>query len=309
LDKNKLIDQILRENTANSLKNCIQTKSPCSVEEELDGIDYKVEMIPHQGGALLVFHHQTRVVFDGTLRVLQSHGSRYLGTMLQNISDLPASDGKKNLYQSCLRMIRMFRHAELLHDLSHIESLQLQRTNMVDFCDTVAKDTKDFTNRDVEVRAPATCIAMIDRELMQLALYNLLTNALRVTPPEIPVQLSLSNQPESVVISVADRGQGLNPALYNDLLSGWAYPMSLEDLFTLTRENTPPGFGLPLAYHIAQLHGGSLLLTPRKDGGSELHLSISKLSENLSEELHSSLSFESVSYSLAELEFSVCDYF
>ena len=58
---------------------------------------------------------------------------------------------------------------------------------------------------------------------------------------------------------------------------------------------------------IAQAHGGSLLLSPREGGGSELHLSLAHLPASLADHnLRAPMILED-SYSLEEIEFSIFD--
>ena len=140
-----------------------------------------------------------------------------------------------------------------------------------------------------------------------IALYNLLANALHVTPPDGDISLSLYDDGAFFTITVADRGPGLDAARFEALLSGWQMPAPLDEYLALARQGTPPGLGLPLIQRIAQLHGGSLLLSPREGGGSQLHFTIAHLPESLADHnLHAPMILED-GYPLEEIEFSILD--
>ena len=142
---------------------------------------------------------------------------------------------------------------------------------------------------------------------MRTALYNLLSNALRVTPADGDIRIILTDDGAFYTITVADRGPGLDAELFHTLLTGWQRASSLEDYLSINRQGASLGLGLPLVQRIAQVHGGSLLLSPREGGGSELHLSLAHLPASLADHnLRAPMILED-SYSLEEIEFSIFD--
>lgn len=98
--------------------------------------------------------------------------------------------------------------------------------------------------------------------LLRRALVNLLRNAVEATPRERvrePDAITLAGDAsgEEVVLSVADRGPGVDPS-------------SREKIF-LPFYSTKPngiGFGLAIVARIAELHGGTVEVTARPGGGA-----------------------------------------
>ena len=157
------------------------------------------------------------------------------------------------------------------------------------------------------VQVPEHADALIDARLVRTAIYNLLTNALRATPEDGEIMVSLTDTRDFVTIAVADTGPGLDPAKFDDLLSGWRRTTSIDDYRALVRGGTPLGLGLPLVNQIAQAHGGRLLLTQREGGGSVLHLCLAHLPHTLEDDLFRAPTIIEDGYTAEEIEFSILE--
>jgi hypothetical protein len=88
---------------------------------------------------------------------------------------------------------------------------------------------------------------------LRRALLNLLTNAVKYSPPGAPIRLSLTRRGEAWVYTVQDRGRGIAaeqlPRVFDRYYRAVADPLS-----------DPGGFGLGLAFvkAVAQRHGGDV---------------------------------------------------
>lgn len=303
------IDQLLDEAAAKALRSCIADQQSRTVYEELDGVNYRLEILPHRDGALLAFLREDRAAYDGSLRVLHAKSMQYLGTLLADADQVDDPRLAAHLRRQCLRLYRLLAHSDFLHDPPLTEQLRLHHIDLSALCfDAVqaalqngpARGTKNIT-----VTVPDQCDALVEPQLVRTALYNLLSNALRVTPMAGDITVTLHDDHTFFTISVADRGPGLHAETFQALLTGWQRSVSLEDYLALARQGAPLGLGLPLVHRIAQLHGGSLLLSPREGGGSILHLSLARLPESLADHnLRAPMILED-GYSLEEIEFSI----
>lgn len=100
-----------------------------------------------------------------------------------------------------------------------------------------------------------------DAVLMERVLWNLLENAIKYSPADTPIELSVRMREGRVVISVCDWGPGL-PEQDN------------EELFGMFRRGCPEssipgvGLGLAIARTIAEAHGGEVLAENRLGGGA-----------------------------------------
>jgi len=104
------------------------------------------------------------------------------------------------------------------------------------------------------VRLRSQCAAdlprlLLDRDHLQRALLNLLTNAVQASPvgAEVLVSLSRHDSRPELRLEVSDQGNGIPPDVRHQVLSPF---------FTTKREGT--GLGLAIARKIAEAHGGRL---------------------------------------------------
>lgn len=118
---------------------------------------------------------------------------------------------------------------------------------------------------DIEAGLPPI---YVDGVLMERLLWNLMENAIKYSPKDTPVELSVRMRYERVVISVCDWGPGLPVEDKKET----------EELFGMFRrgrqESSIPGVGLGLAIAraIAEAHGGEIVAENRLGGGASFSL-------------------------------------
>ena len=106
-----------------------------------------------------------------------------------------------------------------------------------------------------------------ENKLKQIVL-NILSNAVKFTPPGGTVTLSLRTvEEDAIVIEVADTGIGMSPADLEIALQ----PFGQVDN-ALTRRHQGTGLGLPLATTLAELHGGTLKVESELGRGTSVTL-------------------------------------
>jgi signal transduction histidine kinase len=96
-----------------------------------------------------------------------------------------------------------------------------------------------------------------DPDELRLLLDNLLGNALKFSPPDSLVEVSLSQQAQTVVLLLRDHGPGIAP----ELRAGMGRPF--------VRGNSAvdgSGLGLSIALEVVQSHGATLILEDPPDG-------------------------------------------
>jgi signal transduction histidine kinase len=99
-----------------------------------------------------------------------------------------------------------------------------------------------------------------DADRLKQLLLNLVTNALKHTPPSGYITLSLYREPEWIRITVADTGRGIAPT---------ALPHIFERFYRAEDDNQKgTGLGLSIAQWIAQAHGGQITVTSELGKGS-----------------------------------------
>lgn len=111
-----------------------------------------------------------------------------------------------------------------------------------------------------------TCLCA-DPDLLQVALRNLLVNALRYTPPGSPVTVNVVEQDDHVVFRVTDEGPGI-PAAEQDMVF-FSYVRGSQ-----SHGKPGSGLGLHLVRRVAELHSGTVSLDSPAAGGASFALSL-----------------------------------
>jgi PAS domain S-box-containing protein len=137
--------------------------------------------------------------------------------MLQYYSDKLDDEKKRSHFQKIEIAIK--RTTQIVQDVlflseTEADALQAQRSdaNAVQLCHEIIADiTSNLSNKTrIKFDAPGEQIqALIDPKLTQHILTNLLQNALKYSPQNTQVQLSLISNPDSVTFVIQDQGIGI----------------------------------------------------------------------------------------------------
>lgn len=108
----------------------------------------------------------------------------------------------------------------------------------------------------------------VDRDLLQLALRQLLDNAVKYSPVVSPIQIGTARRDSSVIFWVADEGPGV-PYADRDRVFSRFYRGS-------SQKHSVPGSGIGLAVvrQIARAHGGDAVLADSQGRGARFELVI-----------------------------------
>jgi signal transduction histidine kinase len=127
----------------------------------------------------------------------------------------------------------------------------------------------DVRERRLQLDLPAKLlVARVDPIRYEQILINLLTNALKYTPPPGDIRLSLEQDGNEAVVRVRDEGMGLEPEQLHSIFEAFA---QVETARAMSQGGL--GLGLPLVRSLVELHGGTI--TARSDGlgkGSEFEV-------------------------------------
>ncbi len=111
----------------------------------------------------------------------------------------------------------------------------------------------------------------LDKNLMRVAINNLLTNAIKYSNPGGAVSMSVEETEQTVRVSVRDNGVGISPEDQERIFD--KFFRSEDDN---VRQRTGHGLGLSLAREIIQLHHGTLSVNSVPGEGSEFIVEFSK---------------------------------
>lgn len=154
-----------------------------------------------------------------------------------------------------------------LRKLADLDERQIERVHvdMPDLLNDVvdaARSIPAYEGRNISLfitRVPSPFPAVIgDRDLLLLALYNLVENALKFTSADEPVEVRALEDGRAVVVEVADSGAGIAsedlPKIFEELYRG-----------SNARGIEGSGLGLALVNRIVTLHGGQIFVRSRQE--------------------------------------------
>lgn len=112
-----------------------------------------------------------------------------------------------------------------------------------------------------------------DREMVILALRQLLDNALKYAPLTTPIRVWAEPRAERVLIHVADGGPGIPEQDRERIFDKFYRRKNIRD------KVPGSGLGLPIAREIARMHGGDLWVERSEAGGAEFCLALPRATE------------------------------
>jgi len=102
-----------------------------------------------------------------------------------------------------------------------------------------------------------------DRELMEYAVYNLLNNAVKYSPPETEITISARRESQQVRLSVRDQGIGMDEAELKNIFRKFYRTRRAE-----ASGEAGSGIGLAIVEQIVTHHGGRIEVTSKPGAGS-----------------------------------------
>jgi signal transduction histidine kinase len=212
-----------------------------------------------------------------------SHEFRTPLTSLQHVTELlDESDDvprekRQALYEALGRNTeRLRRLVESLLDFSRMESgrrpYEMQQLDIgalaaevvADFQEEVA--SRGFTVA-LEIERGAALEINADRSSLTSALWNLLDNAVKYSPGEPAVRVSVGHRVGMVLLSVQDSGLGIPAAEHKTVFGRFVRGAQAARLGI-----KGTGLGLALVSHIVRAHGGRIELESRPGVGSTFRL-------------------------------------
>lgn len=177
----------------------------------------------------------------------------------KQIADMINSESKR-----LAKMIQAFLDVERLSsgDVA-LKRDRFPAAEVLSACIARALPLAERKRQRISIAATAEATMSGDRELIEFALYNLLTNAVKYSPEETEIQVAAETAGDRLRVAVRDRGMGIEE---KDLAR-------LGTRFFRTRRAeesgiTGTGIGLSIVREIVARHGGRLEVASRVGEGS-----------------------------------------
>ena len=124
----------------------------------------------------------------------------------------------------------------------------------------------NLENHPIELGASGPVMATVDADQTERIIENLITNAVRYTPPETPIWVTIEPFEDGVIIRVEDAGPGVR----DDLKATIFEPFRQGD--EVVAHSPGVGIGLSLVARFAGLHGGRAWVEDRAGGGASFRV-------------------------------------
>lgn len=184
---------------------------------------------------------------------------------------------------------RMLRLINGILDFRKIQNekmrLKIQQTHLAtlvqDTCSNFNKEAYDkHITFHVENHAPDVLV-WVDREKMDMILYNLLSNAFKFTPSGKSITVQVEEKNEFVLLNVKDEGIGIPKDKRSVLFERFSSHNELESL----TGKPGSGIGLNLVKELVDLHHGYIEVDSEPDQGSTFSVMIRKGKEHFGNEV------------------------
>lgn len=148
------------------------------------------------------------------------------------------------------------------------QALTLQ-PSPTDLVALVTQSTDAFQLRAVsagvtlQVVAPTGIVAEVDPQRFRQIVDNLIDNALRYSPPQSTVQVSVEESGDTAVFTVKDEGPGFPEDFLPHAFDRFTRPDSSRN-----RDAGGTGLGLAIVSSLAEAHGGTATAANRTEGGA-----------------------------------------
>ena len=166
----------------------------------------------------------------------------------------------------------MFGNISTLHSLAYGSCpFQPVALDISGLCANIADETRElFGEIDFSLNLPEHIEISADRELLQQAVTNVISNCIEHASGLTRISISLLDRNDSVILSIADDGCGMPQAAMNALFR------DVERSPELINLSHGAGLGLELVRAVAEKHNGSLHIESRENVGTTIRLSLSK---------------------------------
>ena len=209
--------------------------------------DLRTPLTSISGNAGALLENESRFDTETKRRLCQDiyDDSLWLTELVENLLTATRMEGGE---------ARLRRNSELIEDILR---------------DAVSHIRPD-SGRSIRVEpVPEILLATVDARLIVQVLVNLVSNAMKYTPPGTDICLSAERQDNRVVISVADWGPGI-PDDEKERVFDMFYVGSNRE--TVGRKSL--GLGLALCRTIVQAHGGEIWVTDNDPQGAVFHFTL-----------------------------------
>lgn len=192
---------------------------------------------------------------------------------------------KKNAYQTINFAHDIVEFSQVRNEQMHLEEHNIGHLIHFAYEKTYiqAQSKHIQIKRQFDERYEEWAWAYVDGELIERAIINLITNAIRYSPEYSQITLGLTQNADRLVVTVTDQGEGMSDALVARLLNQSNSGFKSNDApikNTHTNQSTQPdaagsmGIGWRMILTIIDKHEGIIDIKPNEHCGTKITLSL-----------------------------------
>ncbi|MGJ4748131.1 ATP-binding protein [Leptospira sp. SA-E8] len=190
--------------------------------------------------------------------------------------------------------VRLLQMVNSLLDFSKFEAgkmnVQLESTNISSLIQAILKDFEPSAlekNIQIQKELPSSDLnILIDRYLFERIFFNLLSNALKFTPKDGNISVTVTYSEDQLFLTVQDSGIGISEADQKIIFKKFQQAEGSS-----TRRYGGTGLGLAMVKDFSELLGGSVEVTSKLDSGSKFSVKIPAQKADSGEKVPSSQIF------------------
>lgn len=190
-------------------------------------------------------------------------------TLIDHGADVPLDEQKEMLRRIASNGERL---AQLVRDLLDVQQLTSGEATAVreptDLAWLISSELAhiDTSSHRLELNLAPGIVMPVDRDRIGRILIKLVTNSIRYTPPNSPIEISLVADNGGALIAVGDRGPGVPDEHKRAVFEAFDHGTGAS------RHAPGAGLGLFIVAGIARLHGGRAWVEDRPGGGASFNV-------------------------------------
>ncbi len=187
------------------------------------------------------------------------------------LEDIPKEMRPNHMTQALSQMHRILCNMSDMARYSDPISARMTATNLAAvFTETMQKGQILLSNAGyyLHFNVPETVIGMADREMVERALWNILSNAAKFSNKGDHLEASMSRSGNLLRFTLRDTGDGVPVEVLQQIYSRYLREPTLED------SRFGVGLGLAIVSAVAGLHGGTVLIDRPKNGGTRVTMTM-----------------------------------
>jgi len=204
--------------------------------------------------------HDLRTPLNAVIGFAEILSNQYFGTL--NPRQL---DHSHSILESARLLLRLINDildlATIEAGYMALETCTIDVSEMLECVLTLTRERARSRDLELDLRCPRE-IGVIegDERRLKQALFNLISNAVKFTPPGGAIRLEAARREDALLLTVADTGIGIPPA----------DQARVFEKFERGVRQSGAGIGLSLVKSLIELHGGTVVIESASEEGTRI---------------------------------------